>query len=85
MHVGEAGAPAFPAAKSDQVAEQGLACCWTLLTRCPVTSPTQLINLLQRFGAVAALPRRTATEEVSTDGRVMAACNLPLGSFPHNA
>ncbi|KAK9867939.1 hypothetical protein WJX84_006608 [Apatococcus fuscideae] len=61
---GEAGPPAFPAATSSQVAERGLACCQALLDRCPIAHPTQLINLLQRFGSVAALPRSNATEEV---------------------
>ncbi|KAK9816315.1 hypothetical protein WJX74_010667 [Apatococcus lobatus] len=60
--------PAFPAAASGQVAERGLACCRAVLSACPPTHPTQLINLLQRFGAVAALPRDAATEEVRMGG-----------------
>ena len=58
--------PAFPAAASSQVAERGLACCFALLKTCPIDAPAQAINLLQRFGAVAALPRDSATEEVQS-------------------
>lgn len=64
MCIGTSDPPAFPAAASDQVAERGLACCKALLAACPPTHPTQLLNLLQRFGAVAALSRDAATEEV---------------------
>ncbi len=67
LEAGDAEAPAFPAARSDQVAERGLACCLALLTACPVTAPKQLINLLQRFGAVAALARHASTEEVNAN------------------
>ena len=53
------------------MAERGLACCKALLAACPPTHPTQLTNLLQRFGAVAALPRDAATEEVYSPCRIL--------------
>jgi hypothetical protein len=55
---------AVPALRSDQVAEQALECCAVVLERCPVTNGERLIELLQRFGAVAALGRDLAAEEV---------------------
>ena len=57
--------PPVPAAKSDKVAELALSCCKTLLERCPPQHGDRVLELLQRIGAVAALDRAAAAEEVS--------------------
>ena len=63
-----AGTPAaqlsVPAAASDRVAEQALACCAAVLARSAVTHADRFHELLQRISAVAALDRASATEEV---------------------
>ena len=55
--------PPFPAAATDKIAEAFLACLCLLLKRCPVQSPDQLLELLQRMSAVVAL-QKSASEEV---------------------
>ncbi|KAK9915923.1 hypothetical protein WJX75_006066 [Coccomyxa subellipsoidea] len=60
----EAPAAPVPAAKSDKVAELALSCCKTLLERCPGQTEECKLELLQRIGAVAALSRTAASEEV---------------------
>ncbi len=47
------------------MAEKALECCRLVLEACPVTSGERLLELLQRIGAVAALGRKAAAEEVS--------------------
>lgn len=56
--------PPVPAAKSDKVAELALSCCKTLLERCPPPDRERVLELLHRIGAVAALKREAAAEEV---------------------
>ena len=54
-----------PAASSDRVAEQALACCRAVLEHSAVTHAARFHELLQRISAVAALHRSSATEEVN--------------------
>lgn len=56
---------ALPAMASDQAAEAALSCLCTALERCGGCSHVdQLLGLLQRLAAVAALPPSRASEEV---------------------
>lgn len=57
----------MPAAKSDKVAELALSCCKTLLERCCPQNGERALELLQRIGAVAALSRAAAAEEVCSN------------------
>jgi hypothetical protein len=59
---------------SDKVAELALTCCKVLLERCPVQSGERALELLQRIGAVAALNRKAAAEEVGSLLVMMPAC-----------
>ncbi|CAL8470133.1 g9675 [Coccomyxa elongata] len=78
-----AAVPPVPAAKSDKVAELALSCCKTLLERCPPPDRERVLELLHRIGAVAALKREAAAEEVrraALEGLVALLGGLPCNS-----
>lgn len=76
-------AASVPAASSDRVAEQALACCRAVLEAHAVADEQQCMDLLQRFSSVVALSRAFAAEEVMAYVAALSQDDLHMSHTAH--